>query len=251
MANYIVSCLSGWSNDVCQRMEAENVLHSLIYLLSNSEISKSLTNMVMQFILYLKCWLVIFLFHRSKMILFPTQILDILTRILDPSKEMKSKVWSYHSLVLRESSNSFYNLSEWLFSFWVIFSFIMDQLMGWQRNGVQQEMQGWLEMKMRKLHQQPGFMFVSMFCTPPLPFISMCSMPILNCLVHEYLLPMISVLQRFLMSLQLFIWEIWFLIIRTITCYINRLLILDIWCRRVGGREWCVWLSWAGRETKH
>lgn len=172
MANYIVSCLSGWSNDVCQRMEAENVLHSLIYLLSNSEISKSLTNMVMQFILYLKCWLVIFLFHRSKMILFPTQILDILTRILDPSKEMKSKVWSYHSLVLRESSNSFYNLSEWLFSFWVIFSFIMDQLMGWQRNGVQQEMQGWLEMKMRKLHQQPGFMFVSMFCTPPLPLIS-------------------------------------------------------------------------------
>ncbi|XP_075110137.1 uncharacterized protein LOC107812016 isoform X1 [Nicotiana tabacum] len=53
------------SNDVCQRMEAENVLHSLIYLLSNSEISKSLTNM----------------------------ILDILTRILDPSKEMKSKFY--------------------------------------------------------------------------------------------------------------------------------------------------------------
>ncbi|MCE0480967.1 hypothetical protein HAX54_038277 [Datura stramonium] len=51
------------SNDVCQRLVAENALYSLIYLLSNSEISKSLTGM----------------------------ILDILTRILDPSKEMKSE----------------------------------------------------------------------------------------------------------------------------------------------------------------
>ncbi|KAJ8548416.1 hypothetical protein K7X08_032519 [Anisodus acutangulus] len=54
------------SYDVCQRMEAENALYSLIYLLSNSEISKSLTRM----------------------------ILDILTRILDPSKEMKSKFYN-------------------------------------------------------------------------------------------------------------------------------------------------------------
>ncbi|XP_060213564.1 uncharacterized protein LOC132640812 isoform X1 [Lycium barbarum] len=53
------------SNDVCQRMEAENALYSLISLLSNSEISKSLTRM----------------------------ILDVLTRILDPSKEMKSKFY--------------------------------------------------------------------------------------------------------------------------------------------------------------
>lgn len=54
------------SNDVCQRLEEENALHSLIYLLSNSEISKSLTRM----------------------------ILDILTQILDPSKEMKSKFYN-------------------------------------------------------------------------------------------------------------------------------------------------------------
>ncbi|XP_055802968.1 uncharacterized protein LOC129872116 isoform X1 [Solanum dulcamara] len=54
------------SNDVCQRLEEQNALCSLIYLLSNSEISKSLTRM----------------------------ILDILTRILDPSKEMKSMFYN-------------------------------------------------------------------------------------------------------------------------------------------------------------
>ncbi|KAL3337530.1 hypothetical protein AABB24_029925 [Solanum stoloniferum] len=54
------------SDDVCQRMEEQNALYSLIDLLSNSEISKSLTRM----------------------------ILDILTRILDPSKEMKSKFYN-------------------------------------------------------------------------------------------------------------------------------------------------------------
>ncbi|CAN4123391.1 unnamed protein product [Withania somnifera] len=53
------------SNDVCQRLVAENALYSLIYLLSSSEISKSLTRM----------------------------ILDILARMLDPSKEMKSKFY--------------------------------------------------------------------------------------------------------------------------------------------------------------
>ncbi|PHT34634.1 hypothetical protein CQW23_26434 [Capsicum baccatum] len=51
------------SNELCQRLQAENALYSLIYLLCNSDISSSLTRM----------------------------ILDILTRILDPSKEMKSK----------------------------------------------------------------------------------------------------------------------------------------------------------------
>lgn len=53
------------SDDVCQRLEEQNALYSLVDLLSNSEISKSLTRMV----------------------------LDILTRILDPSKEMKSKFY--------------------------------------------------------------------------------------------------------------------------------------------------------------
>ncbi|XP_015076391.1 uncharacterized protein LOC107020511 isoform X1 [Solanum pennellii] len=54
------------SDDVCQRLEEQNALYSLVDLLSNSEISKSLTRMV----------------------------LDILTRILDPSKEMKSKFYN-------------------------------------------------------------------------------------------------------------------------------------------------------------
>ncbi|KAG5605630.1 hypothetical protein H5410_027122 [Solanum commersonii] len=54
------------SDDVCQRLEEQNALYSLVDLLSNSEISKSLTRM----------------------------ILDILTRILDPSKEMKSKFYN-------------------------------------------------------------------------------------------------------------------------------------------------------------
>ncbi|KAK4716256.1 hypothetical protein R3W88_014594 [Solanum pinnatisectum] len=54
------------SDDVCQRLEEQNALYSLIDLLSNSEISKSLTRM----------------------------ILDILTRILDPSREMKSKFYN-------------------------------------------------------------------------------------------------------------------------------------------------------------
>ncbi|XP_016547336.1 uncharacterized protein LOC107847539 isoform X1 [Capsicum annuum] len=54
------------SNELCQRLQAENALYSLIYLLCNSDISSSLTRM----------------------------ILDILTRILDPSKEMKSKFYN-------------------------------------------------------------------------------------------------------------------------------------------------------------
>ncbi|XP_031122636.1 uncharacterized protein LOC116025531 isoform X2 [Ipomoea triloba] len=51
------------SNAVCKRLEEENVLHSLINLLNHLEISSNITK----------------------------TILDILTRILDPSKEMKSK----------------------------------------------------------------------------------------------------------------------------------------------------------------
>nr|GMD26610.1 Coatomer beta subunit [Ipomoea batatas] len=51
------------SNAVCRRLEEENVLRSLINLLNHVEISSNITR----------------------------TILDILTRILDPSKEMKSK----------------------------------------------------------------------------------------------------------------------------------------------------------------
>nr|GLL32896.1 uncharacterized protein LOC109156869 isoform X1 [Ipomoea trifida] len=51
------------SNAVCKRLEEENVLHSLINLLNHLEISSNITK----------------------------TILDILTRILDPSKELKSK----------------------------------------------------------------------------------------------------------------------------------------------------------------
>ncbi|XP_019160278.1 PREDICTED: uncharacterized protein LOC109156869 isoform X2 [Ipomoea nil] len=51
------------SNAVCKRLEEENVLRSLINLLNRLEISSNITK----------------------------TILDILTRILDPSKEMKSK----------------------------------------------------------------------------------------------------------------------------------------------------------------
>ncbi|KAK3020030.1 hypothetical protein RJ639_003280 [Escallonia herrerae] len=53
------------SNDVCQRIEAEGVLHPLINSLKHSEISEGLTDM----------------------------ILNILARILDPSKELKSKFY--------------------------------------------------------------------------------------------------------------------------------------------------------------
>ncbi|MFS7992489.1 hypothetical protein Hanom_Chr12g01082801 [Helianthus anomalus] len=52
------------SNDVCQKIQAEGVLKSLIRSLKNSDASESSTHM----------------------------ILNILGRILDPSKEMKSKV---------------------------------------------------------------------------------------------------------------------------------------------------------------
>lgn len=61
--------------------------------------------------------------------LFPMQILDVLTRILDPSKEMKSKVFIYRSLVLRGAQTlSTTSLSDSFLS--GLFSFIMDQLMG-------------------------------------------------------------------------------------------------------------------------
>ncbi|KAK3016923.1 hypothetical protein RJ639_006912 [Escallonia herrerae] len=53
------------SNDVCQRIEAEGVLHPLINSPKHSEISESLTDM----------------------------ILNILAWILDPSKELKSKLY--------------------------------------------------------------------------------------------------------------------------------------------------------------
>lgn len=61
--------------------------------------------------------------------LFPMQVLDILTRILDPSKEMKSKVCIYRSLVPRGAQTlSTISLSDYFLS--GLFSFIMDQLMG-------------------------------------------------------------------------------------------------------------------------
>lgn len=80
------------SNTVCQKIEAEGGLPPLIDSLKNSEVSESFMEKVLKFFYFpLKsfCKMHLFIMFLKS---YPIQTLNILARMLDPSKEVKSKV---------------------------------------------------------------------------------------------------------------------------------------------------------------
>lgn len=94
------------SNTVCQKIEAEGGLPPLIDSLKNSKVSESFMEKVLKFFYFSLtsfCKIHLFIeFLKS----YPMQTLNILARILDPSKEMKSKVSKIVLTVVHEKLRS-------------------------------------------------------------------------------------------------------------------------------------------------